>query len=261
MPLSAVIVDDEQLARDELAYLLKSVGDVEVVAQGKNGLEGVNLIREHAPDLVFLDVQMPGLDGFGVVEQIGAEKMPAIVFVTAFDQYALRAFEIHALDYLLKPFDRERFEATLARAREAIRLRAAGSGDQGMAALLESLAARRKYAERLLVKCSGKERLLPVAEVDWFEAAGNYVKIHTGGERLLLRETMANLELRLDPEQFARIHRSTIVNLGKVKELEPWFHGDYVVRLVDGQKLTLSRSYRGRLLEKLGAGGYPSPGG
>ena len=146
-------------------------------------------------------------------------------------------------------------DATQARARETIRHRAASSGDPANAALLESLAARRKFAERLLVKCAGKERLLPVAEVDWFEAAGNYVKIHTGGERLLLRETMANLETRLDPEQFARIHRSTIVNLRKVKELEPWFHGDYVVRVVDGHKRTLSGSYRAKLLEKLGDGG------
>jgi two-component system LytT family response regulator len=251
-PLSVLVVDDEPLARERLRALPDDDAEVKIVGECASGRTAVKAIQEKRPDLVFLDVQMPGLNGFGVVEQIGAAKMPAIVFVTAFDQYALKAFEIHALDYLLKPFDRERFEATLAR---AIRLRAAGSGDQGMAALLESLAARRKYAERLLVKCSGKERLLPVAEVAWFEAAGNYVKIHTGGERRLLRETMANLETRLDPEQFARIHRSTIVNLHKVKELEPWFHGDYVVRLTDGQKLTLSRSYRGRLLEKLGEGG------
>ena len=250
-PLSVLVVDDEPMARERLRALLDDAPEVKIVGECASGRTAVKAIQEKRPDLVFLDVQMPGLDGFGVVEQIGAGRMPAIVFVTAFDQYALKAFEIHALDYLLKPFDRERFEATLARAREAIRLRSAGSGDQGMAALLESLAARRRYAERLLVKCGGKERLLPVPEVDWFEAAGNYVKIHTGGERLLLRETMANLELRLDPEQFARIHRSTIVNLRRVKELEPWFHGDYVVRLVDGQKLTLSRSYRGRLLEKL----------
>jgi two-component system LytT family response regulator len=250
-PLSVLLVDDEPLARERLRALLDDAAEVKIVGECASGRTAVKAIQEKRPDLVFLDVQMPGLDGFGVVEQIGAARMPAIVFVTAFDQYALKAFEIHALDYLLKPFDRERFEATLARARETIRLRAAGSGDQGITALLESLAARRKYAERLLVKCAGKERLLPVAEVDWFEAAGNYVKIHTGGERLLLRETMANLEERLDPEQFARIHRSTIVNLRKVKELEPWFHGDYVVRLTDGQKLTLSRSYRGRLLERL----------
>ena len=253
-PLSVLVVDDEPLARERIRALLDDQPEVKIVGECTGGRAAVKAIQEKRPDLVFLDVQMPGLDGFGVVEQIGGARMPAIVFVTAFDQYALKAFEVHALDYLLKPFDRERFQATLARAREAIRLRAAGAVDQGMAALLESLAARRKHAGRLLVKCAGKERLLPVEEVDWFEAAGNYVRIHTRGERLLLRETMANLEVRLDPEQFARIHRSTIVNLKRVKELEPWFHGDYVVRLHDGQKLTLSRGHRARLLERLTPG-------
>ena len=253
-PLSVLVVDDEPLARERIRALLDDEAEVRIVGECASGRTAIKAIQDKRPDLVFLDVQMPGVDGFGVVEQIGAAQMPAIVFVTAFDQYALKAFEVHALDYLLKPFDRERFQATLARARESVRLRAAGAADQGMAALLESLAVRRKFPERILVKCNGKERLLPVEEVDWFEAAGNYVRIHTGGERLLLRETMANLEERLDPEQFARIHRSTIVNLKRVKELEPWFHGDYVVRLHDGRKLTLSRGHRGRLLEKLGGG-------
>jgi two-component system, LytTR family, response regulator len=252
MPLSVLLVDDEPLARERIRALLDAELDIRIVGECASGRAAVKAIQEKRPDLVFLDVQMPGVDGFGVVEQIGAARMPAIVFVTAFDQYALKAFEVHALDYLLKPFDRERFQATLARARESIRLRGGGA-DRAMTALLESLAARRKFAERLLVKAAGKERLVPIEEVDWFEAAGNYVKIHTGSERLLLRETMANLEQRLDPDRFARIHRSTIVNLKRVKELEPWFHGDYVVRLHDGQKLTLSRSHRGRLLEKLNA--------
>ena len=252
-PLSVLVVDDEPLARERIRALLDDDLEVRILGECASGRAAVKAIQDKRPDLVFLDVQMPGLDGFGVVEKIGAGPMPAIVFVTAFDQYAIKAFEVHALDYLLKPFDRERFQATVSRAREAIRLRA-GQGDQNIAALLESLAARRKHAERLLVKCAGKERLLPVDEVDWFEAAGNYVRIHTRGERLLLRETMANLEGRLDPDQFARIHRSTIVNLRRVKELEPWFHGDYVVRLLDGQKLTLSRSHRSRLLGKLVAG-------
>ena len=248
--LNVMLVDDEPLARERLRSLLKGEDDVRIVAECASGRPAVKAIQEKRPDLVFLDVQMPGLDGFGVVEEIGRHEMPAVVFVTAFDQYALKAFEVHALDYLLKPFDKERFQATLVRAREAIRLRAGGQ-DERMLSLLQELAARRKFAERLVVKCSGKERLIPVGEVTFFEAAGNYVRIHAGGERLLLRETMANLEARLDPDQFARIHRSTIVNLRRVKELEPWFHGDYVVRLHDGQKLTLSRGYRSRLMEKL----------
>ena len=247
--LSVLVVDDEPLARERIRALLDDESDVKIVGECASGRTAVKAIQEKRPDLVFLDVQMPGVDGFGVVEQIGAARMPAIVFVTAFDQYALKAFEVHALDYLLKPFDRERFQATLARARNS------HGGEARLAALVQSLAARRKFAERLLVKGGGKERLVPVDEVDWFEAAGNYVKIHTGGERLLLRETMANLEERLDPDRFARIHRSTIVNLKRVKELEPWFHGDYVVRLHDGQKLTLSRSHRARLLALLNSPG------
>jgi len=249
-PLSVLVVDDEPLARERLRALLDQEADVRILGECASGRTAVKAIQEKRPDLVFLDVQMPGLDGFGVVEQIGAERMPAIVFVTAFDQYALKAFEVHALDYLLKPFDRERFQATLARARDSLRVRD-GAADLGVAALLEALTARKKWVERLLVKSGGKERLVAVDTVDWFEAAGNYVRVHTAGERLLLRETMANLEARLDPDQFARIHRSTIVNLRRVKELEPWFHGDYMVRLVDGQKLTLSRSHRGRLLALL----------
>jgi two-component system LytT family response regulator len=251
--IQVLIVEDEPLARARLRRLIDQEPDLRVIGECMNGQEAIAAIEEGRPELVFLDVDMPDMSGFDVLESLTTHR-PCVVFVTAYDEYAVRAFEVHALDYLLKPFDRERFQATLARAREAIRLRAAGQADQGIAALLESLAARRKHAERLLVKCAGKERLLPVEEVDWFEAAGNYVRIHTRGERLLLRETMANLEGRLDPDQFARIHRSTIVNLRRVKELEPWFHGDYVVRLLDGQKLTLSRSHRSRLLEKLAPG-------
>ncbi len=252
-PLSVLVVDDEPLARERLRALLDQEPEIRVVGECSSGRTAVRAILDKRPDLVFLDVQMPGLDGFGVVEQIGAEKMPAIVFVTAFDQYALKAFEVHALDYLLKPFDRERFQATLRRAQASHRRRSNGGGDDRLTALVEALGERRKYAERLVVKAGGKERLLPVEAIDWFEAAGNYVRLHVGGERLLLRETMARLEVRLDPERFFRIHRSTIVNLTRVKEMEPWFHGDYMVRLHDGQQLTLSRSYRPRLLEKLGA--------
>jgi two-component system LytT family response regulator len=252
-PFSVLIVDDEPLARERLRALLDQEDGVRIAGECASGRTAVRAIQEKRPDLVFLDVQMPGLDGFGVVEQIGAERMPAIVFVTAFDQYALKAFEVHALDYLLKPFDRERFQATLKRARASHKLRTEGGGDERLAALVEALAERKKFADRLVVKAGGKERLLPVEEIDWFEAAGNYVRLHVGRERLLLRETMVRLETRLDPERFFRIHRSTIVNLKRVREMEPWFHGDYMLRLADGQQLTLSRSYRPRLLEKLGA--------
>jgi two-component system LytT family response regulator len=252
-PLNVLVVDDEPLARERLRALLNQETGVRIVGECASGRTAVKAIQEKRPDLVFLDVQMPGLDGFGVVEQIGPEQMPAIVFVTAYDQYALKAFEVHALDYLLKPFDRERFQATLKRAQASHKLKSEGGGDERIASLVEALAARRQFADRLVVKAGGKERILPVEDIDWFEAAGNYVRLHVGGERLLLRETMVRLETRLDPERFFRIHRSTIVNLKRVKEMEPWFHGDYMVRLSDGQQLTLSRSYRPRLLEKLGA--------
>ena len=248
--LEVLIVDDEPLARERIRDLLADEPDIRVAGESASGRAAIRAISERKPALVFLDVQMPGIDGFGVVEQLGPAA-PVIVFVTAYDQYALRAFEVHALDYLLKPFDRERFQTALARAREAIRLRSGGGADDRVAGLLETLAARQRHPERLLVKAGGKERLVAVQDIDWFEAAGNYVRLHLAGERLLLRDTMAHLEKRLDPERFARIHRGTIVNLARVKELEPWFHGDYTVRLHDGRKLTLSRGYRGRLLTLL----------
>ena len=251
--ISVLVVDDEPLARERLRTLLEEEADVTVVGECASGRAAVRAIQERRPDLVFLDIQMPGIDGFGVLEALGPSRAPAIVFVTAYDQYALKAFEVHALDYLLKPFDRERFAATLDRARAAVQLRAGGTHDAGLAALLAEFAARRRAADRLLVRSGGKERLIPVEEVDWFEAAGNYVRLHVGRERHLLRETMCHLETRLDAERFVRIHRSTIVNLARVQEMEPYFHGDYIVRLKDGRTLTLSRTFRSRLLARLAA--------
>jgi two-component system LytT family response regulator len=251
--ISVLVVDDEPLARERLRTLLEEESDVTVVGECASGRSAVRAIQERRPDIVFLDIQMPGIDGFGVVEALGPNRIPAIVFVTAYDQYALKAFEVHALDYLLKPFDRERFAATLDRARAAVQLRANGALDAGLSALLAEFAARRRSADRLLVRAAGKERLIPVEEVDWFEAAGNYVRLHVGRERHLLRETMCHLEERLDAERFVRIHRSSIVNLARVQEMEPYFHGDYIVRLKDGRTLTLSRTYRSRLLSRLAA--------
>jgi two-component system LytT family response regulator len=251
--LRALIVDDEPLARERVRTLLAAEPDVVVAGECGSGGEAVAAILMDRPDLVFLDVQMPELDGFGVLERVreaGAE-LPAVVFVTAYDAHALRAFEVHALDYLLKPFDRERFTRALARAREALARREADGLDERLATLLAARSAR-PYATRLAVKSGGRVRLVKAEEVDWIEAASNYVRLHVGGERHLLRETMAALEARLDPERFVRIHRSTIVNLDRVRELEPYFHGDYVVKLHDGRRLTLSRTYRERLEERLG---------
>jgi two-component system LytT family response regulator len=245
--LSAVIIDDEQLARDELAYLLKNIGDVEVVAQGKNGLEAVNLIREHNPDLVFLDVQMPGMDGFEVVENLDPSRMPAIVFVTAYDGHALRAFEINALDFLLKPFDQTRFEKALERARGQVNRDRSSLIDARLVSLLEGLHEERKYPERLIVKSGGRVFFVRTEDIDWVEASGNYVKIHAKGEAHLIRESMKNMEAKLDAKTFVRIHRSAIVNIDRIKELEPWFHGEYVVIMRDGTRLTASRVFSDRL--------------
>ena len=250
--LRVLIVDDEPLARDRIREMLARETDVTVVGEARNGAEAALLVAEHDPDLVFLDVQMPEVDGFGFLELLGVEQAPVTVFVTAYDQYALRAFEVHALDYLLKPFDRERFRHSLQRAREAVEGRDRSDSNRRLAALLADMAPERRYAERLVVKTADRTVLLRVSEVDWIEAAANYLRLHRGREVHLLRETMNSIEARLDPLQFVRIHRSTIVNLDRIAHLESWFHGDYCVKLVDGTSLTLSRTYREHFEERLG---------
>ncbi len=250
--IRTLIVDDEPLARSRVRELLETQPDVEVTGECGNGREAIGAIRGETPDLVYLDVQMPEVTGFEVLEALEPAAAPAVVFVTAFDQFAVRAFEVHAVDYLLKPFDRERFLASLERAREAVGRRREGRVDERLGALLADLGAQRRYLKRLLVKNGSRTVLLQAGEIDWIESAGNYVRVHVGRERHLLRETMTTLEERLDPERFIRIHRSTIVNLDRVRELEPYFHGDYVVRLNDGTRLTMSRTYRDRLQTRLG---------
>ncbi len=252
MKIRALIVDDEPLARERIRALLRGDPEVEIVGECADGRRAVAAIQKHAPDLVFLDVQMPHLDGFGVLEAVGPERIPAVIFVTAYDQYALRAFEVHALDYLLKPFDRARFEKALQRARTRMERRDSGEINAKLLALLEDLRKGPRRLERLVIKTSGRIYFLPVREIDWIEAAGNYVRLHSGGQAHMIRETMAALETKLDPHKFLRIHRSTIVNIERIKELQPWFHGDYAVLLDDGARLTLSRSYRERLREILG---------
>jgi two-component system LytT family response regulator len=251
--IRVAIIDDEQLARERMRALLSEHADIEVVGECADGAAAIPLIDETQPDLVFLDVQMPEVDGFEVVEALERDaegrRPPAIVFVTAHDDHALRAFEIHALDFLLKPFDQPRFEKTLARARRQLG-QVRQTVDAKLLALLEDLRTERRttrHPERLIVKSGGRVFFLRTDEIDWVEAAGNYVRLHARSEAHLLRESMKNMEARLDPNLFVRIHRSAIVNIDRVKELEPWFHGEYIVIMRDGTRLTASRVYSDRL--------------
>lgn len=254
-PIRTLIVDDEPAARDGMRHLLTADPEIVLAGECANGREAATVIRDTAPDLVFLDVQMPELDGFGVLREVGVERAPMVVFVTAFDQYALRAFDVHAIDYLLKPFTDDRFRQSLDRAKQQVRQGRLGDLSQKLAALLdhdEPAPVRRPYLDRLVVKSGGKVALLPVAEIEWIDAEGDYVRIHVGKTWHLLRETMKNLEDQLDSARFVRIHRSTIVNLEKVKELQPFFRGEYVVVLHNGTTLKLSRGYRDNLEARLG---------
>jgi two-component system LytT family response regulator len=250
--LRTVIVDDEPLARERLASLLSAEQDIEIVAQCRDGEEAVIAIDQHSPDLVFLDVQMPGLNGFEVIDAVGGEKMPLVIFVTAYDQHALRAFQVRALDYLLKPFDRERFQEALQRARAHILRDETGDLGRRLLALVKDLRRDQPKTDRLVVKSGGRLFFLRTDEIDWVEAAGNYVRLHVGGTSHLLRETMNAIEGRLDPEKFFRIHRSRIVNMERIQEMQPWLNGEYAVMLRTGTRLTLSRGYREKLQERLG---------
>ena len=248
-----LIVDDEPLARERIRHLLEEEADIEVVGECEDGVVALATISEQDPDLVFLDVQMPELDGFGLLGQLDPGRLPAIIFVTAHDQFALRAFEVHAIDYLLKPFDVERFQAALGRARQWLAKRGNENVDSRLAALLTELRpAAPKLQDRIAVKAAGRVILVKADEIDWVEAADNYVNLHVGSASHLLRETMNSFEQRLPTDRFLRISRSTIVNLDRVRELQPLFHGEYAVILADGTRLSLSRGYRDRLSVLLG---------
>jgi two-component system, LytTR family, response regulator len=248
-----LIVDDEPLARERIRTLLQDEPAFEIVGEAADGTTAAESIMALQPDLVFLDVQMPGADGFDVIDAVGADKMPFVVFVTAYDRYALRAFDVHALDYLLKPFDRERFREALGRAQAQIE-RNANSGDieRRLAAIVQDLKPAKARTDRFVVKSGGRIFFVRTAEIDWIEAAGNYVKLHVGNDSHLIRETMNAVESKLSPDTFVRIHRCHIVNIEQVRELQPWFNGEYVVFLKNGTRLTLSRGYRERLQERVG---------
>ncbi|MGH9968544.1 MAG: LytR/AlgR family response regulator transcription factor [Pyrinomonadaceae bacterium] len=250
--IRVLLVDDEPLAREMLREMLQGDPDVTIVGESVNGREALDAIRAHAPDLLFLDVQMPELGGFEVLAALGKEQIPYVIFVTAYDQYAVRAFEVHALDYLLKPFDQERFDISWQRARAQILRDRNGGTDQRILALLEELKAGTKYLERLVIKAGGRIYFLETNEIDWIEAEGNYVSVHSAKKSHLLRETISSLESQLDPKKFVRVHRSSIVRIDRIQELQPWFHGEYRIILQNGTQLTLSRNYRDKLQEALG---------
>ncbi len=257
MKIRTLVIDDEPLARERLRKLLEAEPDVEVIDECRNGIEALAAIAKHKPDLLFLDVQMPELDGFGVIAAL-EEPVPAVIFVTAFDRFALKAFEVHALDYLLKPFDRERFQKALERARKLVQQRQSGDLSHRLSSLIGDLKTEKtepKYLDRLAVKTEGRVLFFKTEDIDWIEAADNYVSIHIGAEEHLHRETMSSLETKLSPTRFIRISRSTIVNIERIKEMQPMFHGDYVVILKNGTRLNLSRNYREKLNHILGKGG------
>lgn len=244
-----LIVDDEQPARKKIRSFLKDETGIEAITEAENGVIAAKLIQEKKPELVFLDIQMPGLNGFEVIETVGVENMPAVVFVTAYDQYAIEAFEVQAIDYLLKPFDQERFRKSYRRALEQIQ-----SKNENAAIfkkMLEEIKLEKKFLKRIMVNIGSRFFFIKTSEIMFVEAEEKYVKLHTEKERYLLRETMSNLEQRLDPAKFARIHRSCLVNLDFIQEMHPWSHGDYTVILKNGAKLTASRRFRENLFGRV----------
>jgi two-component system LytT family response regulator len=252
--LTTLVVDDEPLARERLLGLLAAESDVEVLGECRDGEEAVSAIHERHPDLVLLDVEMPRMNGFQVIDTIGPDQMPMVIFVTAYDQHAIHAFQVRALDYLLKPFDRERFTDALQRARTHLESQTNGDLGRRLMALMKDMKRDAPKTDRLVVKSGGRLFFLRADEIDWIEAAGNYVRLHVGPTSHLLRETMNAIEGRLDPEKFFRIHRSRIVNMERIQEMQPWLNGEYAVVLRTGTRLTLSRGYREKLQERLGRG-------
>lgn len=251
--MRALVIDDEPLARDKVSLFATEHQDIEIVGRAGNGTEALDAIRTLSPDLLFLDIQMPGMTGFELLQHLSAGPLPGIIFITAFDEFALRAFEFHALDYLLKPYDKERFAKAVEHARSALTNRSdAEITAEQVRSLLVSIQQRPKNLERLIVKTNGRIIFLRLEEIDWLEAAGNYVKLHVGNESHLMRETMNRLEEQLDPTRFIRIHRSTIVNIAKVREMQPYFNGDHTVILQNNTSLILSRGYRDHFSAMLG---------
>lgn len=247
MTVTAFLLDDEALARRRVRQLIEAEADFRIVGESDNPQQAIDDIRRLRPDVIFVDVQMPGTTGIEVAERLSSEDPPLFVFVTAYEDYALKAFDVQAFDYLLKPFDRERFQKTLERVRVRMVETRRGAVSDKIDNLLDQLQNRRTDPDRIAIRTGGHVVFIRTQNIDWVEAADNYVCLHCGGETHVLRETMNSLEQRLDPARFYRIHRSTIVNADRIKELQPWFRGDYIVLLQDGAKLMMSRTYREKL--------------
>jgi two-component system LytT family response regulator len=262
--LRTIIVDDEALARRGLRHRLRGVSDIVVIAEARNGREALKLVRSHRPDLVFLDIQMPGINGFEVISELGTEALPAIIFVTAFDEYAIQAFEANAIDYLLKPIEDERLHEALARVRETRSQKRAVKHKETLLRLVSNITGeqvtsmndvsakgvdkmRKKETPRLAIKDGGRTTWVPQDEIEWIDAAGDYMCVHAGGETHIMRKTMKELESSLDPDLLQRIHRSTIVNIHRVKEMQSHINGEYFLTLDSGHVLKLSRTYKDKL--------------
>ena len=251
--IRALIVDDELLARKFIRRMLKHAADFEIVGESSNGKEAVEAIRSQQPDVVFLDVQMPEMDGFAVLEAIGLGHLPDIVFTTAYESYAIRAFELHALDYLLKPFDQQRFRDAIKHVKDRLHSRQQEDSRMQIGALLERMNSKQTYLDRLIIKAGGRITFLNTREIDWVEADDKYVHLHTGKGARMVRQTLTAMEAQLDPEKFVRVHRSAMVNVDRIKELQPLFNGEYSLLLNDDKtKLTLSRKYKDNLFKLLG---------
>ena len=250
--IRTLIVDDMLLGRKRLRRHLEELRDIDIVAEASGGREAIEAIRSLNPQLVFLDVQMPEVDGFDVLTAVGADAIPAVVFVTAHEEFALRAFEMHAIDYLLKPFDTVRLHKAVNRARGQIA--SASDGTVRLNALLRQIASGARQARRIAIKADGRTVFLPIDDIDYIEAAGNYLRIVTSGgstNTYMVRDKISEMERRLDPATFARVHRSTIVNISRIKEMHPLFNGDQSLTLTNGMRLTLSRTYREQVLKQL----------
>ncbi|HEY7546338.1 MAG TPA: response regulator [Blastocatellia bacterium] len=244
---SAIITDDEPLARERIRSLIEERGDIEIIGECKDGKEAVAAILDQRPDLVFLDIQMPEMDGFEVIAAINDEYLPAIIFITAFDQYALRAFEVNAIDYLLKPINPARFEKAVERALDRLSRSEKIESDKTLRDFIEKLQAERGYTARFVVRNQSKLYFILASDVDWIDSAANYARLHVSGKEHLVRETLKSIEARLNPEIFVRVHRSAIINIERVTSVEPHFHGEYVVTMADGARLTTSRTQSSKL--------------